>query len=719
MYIYDVYVTNASLNINRTFTYCFDEFIENYKRVNVIFNRKKVQGIVVSSKSINSLKDEENKYGFKISKIISVIDKEPIITDSQYELAKYISYNTVSPMISCLNIMFPKALKVSSRQSNIVIKEYIKKISKDMSSLTTKQKDIFEKLNDGILLSDARKLSVSIVNKLISLGYIEIYKKEKEFIDNEIEEHENFKELTNEQRNAYEGFLNTDKNISLLFGVTGSGKTEVYLHLAREYLKRNKNVLVLVPEISLTPQMIKRVKQRFNDAIFYHSELNNQERYEQYKRVKENKVKIVVGTRSSIFLPFNDLGLIIVDEEHDQSYKQDTTPCYNVKDVAFWLAKQNKAKVLLASATPSLDSYSRALKGDYELFELKYRINNSLPDIKIVNLANEVKNRKNNIISSKLLSELENTLNNNKQAIILLNRRGYQPVVRCKECGTVLTCKNCDIPLSYHSDKKIFKCHQCSEEYKITDTCPNCHNKTLSYFGFGTMKVEEELHKLLPNSKIVRMDADSTSRKGSHKKILEDFGNKKYNILVGTQMISKGLDYPDVTLVGILNADAGLLHQDYNSAKTTLDLLMQASGRSGRSESKGKVVIQTYNVDHYVIKTVINQDYTYFFNVEMNYRSKIKYPPYSHLLEIIVSNLNGDRCETTTNKIYNSLKDKGIKIFKPYKLRKLSNYYRERIILSDVSKKMLLDETWNVINEYINNRENSRITVDVDPLYIE
>ena len=719
MYIYDVYVTNASLNINRTFIYCFDEFIENYKRVNVIFNRKKVQGIVVSNKSINSLKDEENKYGFKISKIISVIDKEPIITDSQYELAKYISYNTVSPMISCLNIMFPKALKVSSRQSNIVIKEYIKKINKDMSSLTTKQKDVFEKLNDGILLSDARKLSVSIVNKLISLGYIEIYKKEKEFIDNEIEEHENFKELTNEQRNAYEGFLNTDKNISLLFGVTGSGKTEVYLHLAREYLKRNKNVLVLVPEISLTPQMIKRVKQRFNDAIFYHSELNNQERYEQYKRVKENKIKIVVGTRSSIFLPFNDLGLIIVDEEHDQSYKQDTTPCYNVKDVAFWLAKQNKAKVLLASATPSLDSYSRALKGDYALFELKKRINNSLPDIKIVNLVNEVKNRKNNIISSKLLSELENTLNNNKQAIILLNRRGYQPVVRCKECGTVLTCKNCDIPLSYHSDKKVFKCHQCSEEYKITDTCPNCHNKTLSYFGFGTMKVEEELHKLLPNSKIVRMDADSTSRKGSHKKILEDFGNKKYNILVGTQMISKGLDYPDVTLVGILNADAGLLHQDYNSAKTTLDLLMQASGRSGRSESKGKVVIQTYNVDHYVIKTVINQDYTYFFNVEMNYRSKIKYPPYSHLLEIIVSNLNEDRCETTTNKIYNSLKDKGIKIFKPYKLRKLSNYYRERIILSDVSKKMLLDETWNVINEYINNRENSRITVDVDPLYIE
>lgn len=719
MYIYDVYVTNASLNVNRPFTYYYDELINNFKRVNIIFNRKKVQGLIVSSRKVESIKEEEKKLGFKISNILSVVDNEPIITNSQYELAKFISYNTVSPMISCLNVMIPKALKVSKKESKVVVKEYVKKINKDYSILTQKQQDIYKQIEDNMLLADARKLSISIVNKLISLGYLEKYSKEKEFIETEIEEHENFKELTKDQKKAYDGFLSTDKNISLLFGVTGSGKTEVYLHLAREYLKQNKNVLVLVPEIGLTPQMIKRVKQRFNDAIFYHSELNDQERYEQYKRVKENNVKIVVGTRSSIFLPFKDLGLIIVDEEHDQSYKQDSTPCYSVKDVAFWLAKENKAKVLLASATPSLDSYSRALKGDYALFELKNRINNTLPEIEIVNLANEVRNKRNNIISSKLLSEIQNTLDNNKQAIILLNRRGYQPVVRCKECGTVLTCKNCDIPLSYHNDKKVFKCHQCSEEYKITDTCPKCHNKSLTYYGFGTMKVEEELQKLLPDSKIIRMDADSTSRKGSHKKILDDFGNKKYNILVGTQMISKGLDYPDVTLVGILNADAGLLHQDYNSAKTTLDLLMQASGRSGRSDSKGKVVIQTYNEDHYVIKTVINQDYAYFFNVEMNYRSKTNYPPYSHLLEIIISNLNESRCSLTTESIYKALNQKGIRMYKPYKLRKLSNFYRERIILIDKSKKKLLDETWDVINKHINNKNNSRITVDVDPLYLE
>ena len=719
MYLYEVYVTNSSLNVNRSFTYYSDIYIDNFKRVLVLFNRKKVQGLIVSSKKFDSLNEVEKSLGFKINKILSVVDKEPLITNKQFELAKWLSYNTVSSFISCLNIMFPKALKISSKSVSVVKEKYIKLKEVDLNSLTVKQKEIYKSLKDNMLLSEARKLSVSIINKFIEKDIIEIIEEEKKYKDKDLYINDNFKTLTNDQKSVFDGFLKTDKVVSLLFGVTGSGKTEVYLHLAKEYLKNNKNVLILVPEISLTPQMIESVKQRFNDVIFYHSELNDQERYEQYKRVKENNVKIVVGTRSSIFLPFNDLGLIIVDEEHDQSYKQDNTPCYNAKDVAFYLAKQNNAKVLLASATPSLDTYSRALKGTFALFTLKERINKSFPKINLVNLKHDLIKNSSSIISKSLLDELKLCVENNKQAIILLNRRGYQPIIRCKDCGSVLLCKNCDIPLSYHNDKKIFKCHQCGEEYKIIHTCPKCGGNHLSYSGFGTMKVEEEINKLLLKARIIRMDADSTSKKNSHQKILSEFGKHNYDILLGTQMISKGLDFPDVTLVGILNADAGLMHQDYNSAKTTLDLLMQASGRSGRADSEGKVIIQTYNEDHYVLKTVINQDYTYFFNIEMNYREKTGYPPYTHLFEIIVSNFNEKKCNDLADYIYKQIDKSDIKIFKPYELRKLSNNYRNRIIIMHSSKKKLLEITWNVIEKALKNNNNSRITVDIDPLYIE
>ena len=718
MYLYDVYVTNASLKVNKVFNYYSNDLIDKYKRVVVSFNFKKTQAIIVDVKEIDSLESIEKELGFNLKEIISVVDKEPLITESQYKLAKWLSYNTVSPLVSCINIMFPKALKLSAKTTNVVLNTYIKLINDDLSTLTPKQKVLYSKLKDGMLLKDAKALSTSIVNTLIKKGYIDTYTKEKEYLNNEIVSNDNFKVLYKEQQTAFDGILNTDKIVSLLFGVTGSGKTEIYLHLAREYLKNNKNVLILVPEISLTPQMIDRVKSRFNDVIFYHSELNDQERYEQYKRVKENKVKIVVGTRSSIFLPFNDLGSIIIDEEHDQSYKQDNTPCYNAKDVAFWLAKENNSKVLLASATPSLDSYSRALKGTYGFFKLNNRINNTLPDIELINLKNDVKNH-NSIISSKLLNDLQCTLNNNKQSIILLNRRGYYPIVRCKDCGSVLTCKNCDIPLNYHSDKKIFKCHQCSQEYKVINTCPSCKSNNLKYYGFGTMKVEEELSRLLPSARIIRMDADSTSKKGSHKKILDSFGEHQYDILIGTQMISKGLDFPNVTLVGILNADSGLLHQDYNSSKITLDLLMQASGRSGRADNKGKVDIQTYNDEHYVLKTVLNQDFNYYFNIEMNYREQGKYPPYTNLFEIIVADLDYKKSKDLSDRIYNLISKENVRVFKPYELRKISNFYRNRIIYIDSSKNKLLEISWKVVEELQKNKNNSRVTFDINPLYLE
>ena len=719
MYLCDVYVTNSSLNVNQPFTYVSNEFIDKYKRVHVIFAKTNNVALVFNCTKTDKTKAEiEAEKGFKLNNIIDVIDDEPILNDKLFELAIWLSKTTISSVVSCINTMLPKALKTSKNVKSPRTLTYIKKTN-SILPLTKRQKEILSFLNDDMLLSDARKLSISIVNKLIENGYLAIYEAEKEYIDNEIINNTSFKKLTNDQALVYNSFINSEKQVSLLFGVTGSGKTEVYLHLARKYLNEGKEVLILVPEISLTPQMISRVKERFNDVVFYHSELSDQERYEQYKRIKNKETKIVVGTRSSIFLPFSSLGLIIVDEEHDNSYKQDNMPCYNAISVAKKLAHDYNAKVLLASATPSLDSYTRALKNDYQLLELKERINNKLPKIEIVDLVKEVKNKSSYIISNKLKEALDNTLESNKQAIILLNRRGYAPVVKCFECGTTLMCSSCDIPLSYHKDENILKCHECGRVYKLSRNCPKCNSNKLTFYGFGTKKVEEELKKLYPNANIDRMDRDNVSKKGAHKQILDKVKDKKTDILIGTQMIAKGLDFPDVTLVGILNADAGLMHQDYNSAKQTFDLLMQASGRSGRADSKGKVIIQAFNPEHYALKAVLNQDYEYFYNIEMNYRSKMLYPPYSHILEIIISDINENRLEISTKYLEKELSNLDFKIYKSLRLGKIQNLSRNRILIMDKDISKLIVNIWKIIDDYLLNSKMSKIKIDIDPLYLE
>ena len=718
MFLIEAYVTNASLTINKPFTYYSDIDIQKYVRIKVKFNKSFCHALVLNStytdKTLEDIKDE---LGFELLPVIDIVDESPIINDELYNLAIWLSKTTISPFITCLNTMLPKALKTSK---SLVSPKYLHKIRKTgiNADLTVKQNEVLKQLNDGMLISNARKINSPIIKKLLDKHVIEEYEQEVVY-HNQDANHEEFKALTNDQKDAYNNLINTDKLVSLLFGVTGSGKTEVYLHLAKHYLSMNKDVLILVPEISLTPQMIQRVKSRFNDVVFYHSELSDQERYEQYQRVKNQEVRIVVGTRSSIFLPFADLGLIIIDEEHDQSYKQDNMPCYHVKNVAIKRAIDHRAKVLLASATPSLDSYSRALKGDYQLLELKNRINLSLPEIEIVDLTKQIKKADSYIISKPLKMELDKCLNNHKQAIILLNRRGYSPIVKCSECGITLMCKDCDTPLNYHKDLNMLKCHQCSRVYKLPEYCPNCNNKSLIQYGFGTKKVEEELRNIYPNAQIERMDRDNVSKKGAHEKILNRFENKDIDILIGTQMIAKGLDYPDVTLVGILNADAGLMHQDYNSAKMTFDLLMQASGRSGRSLDKGKVIIQAFNIEHYALKAVLNQDYQYFYNIEMNYRKKTSYPPYSHLVEIIIADMNQKRLENSVKIIYEKVSNLSYKKYKPYDLGKLVKRYRYRILIQDKDLNSMLKDLNTLIYEDLNLSKLSSVKINVDPLYLE
>ena len=718
MYLCEVYVTNASLNVNKPFTYFCDEKIDKYTRVSVKFHNSANNAIVTKCEFVDKSIDElNNSLGYKIQPILSVIDNHPILSDELFELAIWLSKTTISPLVSCINSLLPKALRTSKKIVDPKRIEYIKK-NTFSGFATTKQKEVYDKLFDGMKVSDARKISTSIVAKLIDYGAIDIYKQEAEYQNNEIEQ-SSFKTLNSEQAAAYNGILETKNMCSLLFGVTGSGKTEVYLHLAKHYLEKDKEVLILVPEISLTPQMIQRVKERFSDVIFYHSELNDQEKYEQYKRVLNGEVKIVVGTRSSIFLPFKNLGLIIVDEEHDSSYKQDSTPCYHVRNVAIKRAITHNAKVLFASATPSLESYTRALKKEYSLFRLNNRINQMFPNVEIVDLNNEVRNKGSYILSKRLKEELSNCLSCHKQAIILLNRRGYTPIIKCSSCGKTLMCHDCDVPLNYHRDENVLKCHHCGRTYKYPYNCPNCHEKSLISYGFGTEKVEEILNKEFPHAKTIRMDRDTTVKKGSHDSILKIFERHEADILIGTQMISKGLDYPNVTLVGILNADNGLMHQDYNAAKLTFDLLMQASGRSGRADSLGKVLIQAFNTEHYAIKAVLKQDYEYFYNIEMSYRQKTKYPPYSHLVSIYINDMNDERIKRSVAYIYDRIEKLSYKTYKPIELGKLLKQRRFRILLMGNSLVDMLKDLNSIINEYTNSRNMSSIKVDVDPLYLE
>lgn len=718
MYLIEAYVTNPSFNVDHPFTYLSDEAIERYTRISVSFNNSPNVALVVGcSHTARSKEELEEGSGFAYLPVLEIIDEKPIISQEQFELAEWLAKTTVSPFISCLNAMLPKALRTSKSFSDPKKVRLIHK-HEARSELSKRQKEVYDSLHEGMAYGDALKLSAYIVRRFLNDGTISEYLAEAEY-RNVLTEKDEFKTLTDDQQLVYDRILASGKSVSLLFGVTGSGKTEVYLHLARHYLSLGKEVLILVPEIALTPQMIERVKSRFDDVIFYHSELSDQERYEQYKRVKQGEVKIVVGTRSAVFLPFRDLGMIIVDEEHDSSYKQDNTPCYQAKNVAIRRALTHHGKVLLASATPSLESYSRARTGEYELLELKDRINLNLPRISIVDLNEQIKKHRSYIISDELSQKIGETLSRNKQAIILLNRRGYSPIVRCADCNKTLMCNDCDCALNYHSDIRKLKCHQCSRVYEVPKTCPSCGSKDLIYYGFGTMKVEEELHKLFPEAKLARMDRDNVARKGSHEKILKAFERKQTDILIGTQMIAKGLDYPDVTLVGILNADAGLAHQDFNSAKVTFDLLMQASGRSGRADDAGEVVIQAFNTGHYAIRAVMNQDYNYFYNIEMNYRYKASYPPYTHFTAIILSDMNKERLDRSVGYVEDRLSATDIRSYRPYELPRIQGQHRCRILLSGKSIREILDLLHGLIDDYLDQKNLSRIKIDVDPLYLE
>lgn len=452
------------------------------------------------------------------------------------------------------------------------------------------------------------------------------------------------KVLNAEQKMAYEAIIQDQSKPFLLEGVTGSGKTEVYLQVIAQALAQGKAAILLVPEIALTPMMTNRFIARFGQAVaIMHSGLSDGEKYDEWRKIKAGQAKVVVGARSAIFAPLTNIGIIIIDEEHETSYKQDSNPRYHAREVALWRAKYHGASLVLGSATPSLESRARAQKEVYHLLRLTQRANAAaqIPEVRILDMRQHL-NDQSASFSEVLLTKITEKLDRKEQVVLMLNRRGYSSFVMCRDCGFVPECPNCDISLTLHMDTKTLNCHYCGHTEGIPQTCPNCQSRQIRYYGSGTQKVEAELASLMPDARILRMDVDTTSKKGAHERILSKFGTGEADILLGTQMIAKGLDFPNVTLVGVINADTALNLPDFRSSERTFQLLTQVAGRAGRADKLGEVLIQTFNPEHYAILLAQAQDYEGFYQREMAFRRQLHYPPYFYTVQLVISHQNED-----------------------------------------------------------------------------
>ncbi|MHC0037219.1 primosomal protein N' [Pseudoneobacillus sp. C159] len=534
--------------------------------------------------------------------------------------------------------------------------------------------------------------------------------------------------LTEAQQNVINPIWNTIKNddhqVFLLYGVTGSGKTEVYLQSIQAVLEKGKEAIVLVPEISLTPQMVNRFKGRFgNQVAVLHSGLSAGEKYDEWRKIHRKEVSVVVGARSAIFAPFENIGIIIIDEEHETSYKQEESPRYHARDVAIKRAEYFSCPVILGSATPSLESFARAKKGVYQLLTLASRMNNqSLPAVDIVDMREELRDGNRSMFSKLLFEKMKDRLQKGQQIVLFLNKRGHSSFVMCRDCGYVVNCPHCDISLTYHRSQQRMKCHYCGHEDYVPRNCPECQSEYIRYFGTGTQKVEEELGKVLPEARVIRMDVDTTSRKGAHEKLLDAFQNHKADILLGTQMIAKGLDFPNITLVGVLTADTMLHLPDFRSSEKTFQLLTQVSGRAGRHELPGEVVIQTYSPEHYSIELSGNHNYDQFYQYEMMVRKTHSYPPFYYLSLVTVTHEDLMKVVSVTDKITSYLKRKLSKqaiILGPVAspLARINNRYRYQCLIKYKNEPELSNALRAILNQYQQEMTSTglQIIVDLNP----
>lgn len=751
--IAEVIINSNVKNLNRTFDYKIPVELENEisigSRILLPFGGKKqleegyVVGIKESSEYIEKLKE------------ISKVEEKNAISPENIQLAKYMANRYFCNISDCINLMLPPGTttkkfenRINDKLQNFV---YLAKdrdeIQKEIEEKKIKSEKQIRALNlllnmeedSEILNTELQMLadvSASIIKTLEKNGYIKLEEKKVDrnpFIHKVVEKSRNLI-LNDEQQEAFEK-INASLQVEeydefLLFGVTGSGKTEIYIQLIEEALKLEKSSIMLVPEISLTPQTVDRFLSRFGEdkIAVLHSKLSAGERFDQWKKIERGQAKIVIGARSAIFAPVKDLGLIIIDEEHDESYKSENAPRYNAKEIAKYLAEEKQIPLVLGSATPDMNTYHKAVNGEIELLELTKRANQmELPEVKIVDLRQELAHGNKSMISTELKAEIEENIKNKKQTILFLNRRGFSTFIMCRDCGYTAKCKNCNITLTYHLKENKLKCHYCGYEIRAITVCPECGSKNIRYFGTGTQKLEEQIKTLFPQASTIRMDMDTVTKKNSHEEILNKFKKEGIDILIGTQMVVKGHDFPNVTLVGVIAADSSLNIDDYRAHERTFQTLTQVAGRAGRGKDKGKVIIQTYNPDAFCIQYAKKQDYKVFYNTEIMLRKQLRYPPFCDIILVGISSENKNEIVNVSKKIYDNMKEKikredlKILLYKPVPapIDRIKNKFRWRIIvkckLDEKITKSLKNTIEKVEKEIKNTKYETRIIVDVNP----
>ena len=724
--IAEVIVDIAHSEIDRVFDYIALSDTQRGQRVLVPFGNRQIEGYVLNLKETSSYDKS------KLKSIVRPLDNLPALTDESLQLIKFMVKNNHIKTVDAIRLFIPsdmrkgkvKELLVNKLEVNLTEpkEEILKKFRKN----AVKQFELlnFIENNKEYYQSELNnKFGSSTVNKFIELNIL-IKKQEQKLRTptSEVKE-DKINKLTKEQQKVVNQVL--EPNIYLLFGVTGSGKTEVYMHSIKNALNKGKTAIMLVPEISLTPQVLSVFKARFGeDVAILHSGLSAGERFDEWQRIRQGNAKIVVGARSAIFAPIQNVGIIIIDEEHDGSYKSESNPRFETHDIAIFRAKFNNCSLILGSATPSVESYYKAKTGEYKLLELPKRVNNQeMPKIQVVDMRSEISSGNTGIFSRQLLNDISECIKHKNQTMLFVNRRGFSSFVICRECGYNAKCEDCDASLVYHKEDKELKCHFCVRRYRALTNCPNCGSSYLRMGAIGTQRVVEELRNEFPDVKILRMDFDTTQNKNAHSKILQEFQNTKPCILVGTQMIVKGHDFPNVTLVGIIDADMSLHFADYRSVERTYQLVTQVAGRAGRADKIGKVVLQTYCPNHYVYRFAANYDYKAFFDREINLRQTTEFPPFATIIRILISSEIEDYAKDIASNInldITNLKQKYISDFifcKAMKspVAKIQKKYRLQLVIRIKQKNSneIINEIFNIVNKY--QKPRASVFAEINP----
>lgn len=694
--IAEVIVDIASSETDRIFDYLCDETTIVGSRVRAPFGNRTLPGFVMRLKETSDYPQE------KLKKILPCEDELPALNAECLSLAEKISARYRVPKALSLRLFLPAEMRTGK------VRELVKNYASLLLPLSELKlaKTAKNQLGVANYLAENGKTECAYLNNLFPGGVSALEKKGYVRITKEQILRDPYKSvyakaesrtLTPDQARAVKTIQTDERTVQLLHGVTGSGKTEIYLTLIAKCLEEGKSSIFLVPEISLTPQMLSQLRARFGkNAAILHSGLSAGERFDEWWRLRTGEAKIAIGARSAIFAPLENLGVIIVDEEHDSSYASESAPRYNTFDIALLRAKRNGCKLVLGSATPSVETYRKAKAGEFSLIRLDKRINKRpLPEILLADMRREVRRGNNTSFSGILKEEMGKCLTEGKQAILFLNRRGYSQTVICKECGYVAKCEACDVSLTYHREEGCLKCHYCGQKYNMLPACPECGGVKLTYAGTGTQRIQAELTKLYPNARILRMDNDTTSGKEGHYKILKTFAEKKADILVGTQMIAKGHDFPEVTLVGILDADMSLHFSDYRSRERTFQLLTQVAGRCGRAEEPGKVVLQTFDPENEVLRFALEYNFEGFYENEVSLRAAMAFPPFSKIVRVLVSGEEEGKCVEALKEVYVGLEK--IYLDNPEKflfftkmrapIKRIQNKFRYQVLmrLSDTS----------------------------------